>query len=250
MRRFHALLFLAALAAGCDTPPVAEGVSFQNVDLDARGDASLSVSGGALVVSSLTGSRSGGFTVDGQPGRLDVDVDPLAIPAGGRFGIEVEDASGADVASFYVTGNAAGALDFLYDFGTSLGVAGVLIHYKIGGENGEIVFGAQIDGGNGRLRGALAETSGGTGSGTTGSTHVIRDNGKYIVVSDSNGDGARHADCDGFRVTPPAPYSRASYCTDWIEIEPLITAPMPQGTVSVTARGVGSFTVRDLNASY
>ncbi len=250
MRRSFALLLLAPLALGCDAP-AEEPLAYQGVRLTARGDASLDVSGSALVVSGLAGSRSGGFTVDGQPDRLDVDIDPLAIRDGGRFGIEVEDAAGADVATFYVYGDDQGALDFRYDFGATLGVSRVLVRYKLGGESGRVVFNATLDGAAGRIRSPQAETSAGSGSGTAGSTHVIRDNGKYIVVTDAGENGARHADCAGFTVTPPPTQQiRTPVCTDWIELEPVVTEPMPQGDVSVTARGVGSFTVRGLNASY
>ena len=64
MRRFHALLFLAALAAGCDTPPVDEGVSFQTVDLDGMA-VSLSVEGtfsvrASVPVSAIASNRGEG----------------------------------------------------------------------------------------------------------------------------------------------------------------------------------------------
>ena len=50
-------------------------------------------------------------------------------------------------------------------------------------------------------------------------------------------------------MTPPPPFAetgQAAICADWIEIEPVLTTTVRQGTVSVLARGVGSFTVRSL----
>ena len=253
MRRLLLPLALA-LAAGCDTPAEETDLTFQSVTVAERGDASLAVSGGALVVSGLDGSRSGGFTVAGTPGRVDVEIDPLAIPAGGRFGVEVEDAAGADLASFYTEAASDGSLDFVYDFGGTLPVLEVAIRYRLGGEAGDVVFQEFVGVPSGRVA-RRAPTSGGSGDGETGSTHVIRENGKYIVVSDSDSGGARRAgECPGFLVTPPPPFDgqfRTPLCTDWIEIEPFLAGEggaMGPGTVSVTARGVGAFIVRDLDA--
>ena len=251
MRRPVLAASLALLVAACDTetpdPPPPGPVVFDGVELEARGDAEVAVEGGALVVSGLDGSRSGGFTVGGTPDRVDVEIDPLAIPPGGRFGIEVEDDAGADVASLYNEVGSDGRIDFLFDFPSALGVTAAVVRYRY---LGDVLFEAEIALGTGRSRSVRIPTSGGDGEGDTGSTHVIRSGGKYIVVADSNAGGSRRSGgCPVFLVRPPPPFGRQypePFCTDWIEVEPLLSAPMPRGTVSVTARGVGTFTVRDL----
>ena len=253
MRRHAPLLALALAVAACDTPASEVDVEFQGVDLVTRGDARLELvdDGAALVVSGLDGSRSGGFTVEGLPTRVDVETDPLAVPPGGRFGIVVEGAGGGLLASFYATGTQDGALDFLFDFGGSVPITEVVIRYFQGGENGELVFEGRLDWSQGRRAAQVVATSAGLGEGTTGSTHVIRRNGKYVVVTDSDTSVLRSARCAGFSVLPPPVFeAQEPFCTDWIEVDPVRATDeeVERGTVSVLARGVGSFTVRQLRA--
>lgn len=242
MRRL--LLLLAALGlAACDTDDP-EPLLFAGVEVEARGDAALAVEGGRLVVSGLDGTRSGGFTLPGRPDRVDVEIDPLAVPPGGRFGAFVEDDDGVEVASLFTEAGTDGRLDFRYTFADALVVPAVRIRYLLGGR---VVFDGTLDLPQGRA--ARATYSGGEGDGEPGSTHVIRENGRYIVVSDSNSEPARKSGgCPYYLITPPPPFDQefGSICTDWVEIEPLVSLPMPRGRVSVTARGVGQFAVREL----
>ena len=244
------VLLLAALAlAACDSESPGTGpVSFQDVDVAAEGDATLAVRGGALVVSGLGAGREGGFVVAGQPDRVDVEIDPLAVPAGGRFGVEVRD--GDDVlASLYNEGRSDGTVDLQFDFPGLLGVTVAIVRYRL---NGAVVFEARVGFDATRTRGQRRPTSAGSGDGDTGSTHVVRDDGKYVVVSDSDGGGGRRASgCAGFLLTPPPPFDveiDAPICTDWVEVEPVLVTPVPRGTVAVLGRGVGSFSVRTLDA--
>ena len=246
------LLLLAALAlAACDTEapdPVSGSVTFQGVEVEAEGDAALTVDGDALVVSGLGGTREGGFALDGTPDRVDVEVDPLAVPAGARFGVEVRD--GADVlAALYNEGVGDGRVDLRFDFPGLLGVTAAAVRYKL---QGQVVFEARLGVEAGRTRRQRRATSAGTGDGETGSTHVIRDRGRYIVVSDSDGESGRRAGgCAGFLMTPPPPLDvdvEAPICADWVEVEPILTAQVPRGAIAVRGRGVGSFRVRRLDA--
>ena len=246
-------LLTAALliaVAGCDTTATGP-LLFGGVEVEARGDARLDVEDDALVVSGLAGDRSGGFNVAGAPDRVDVITDPISIPVGGRFGIEVEDAAGAHLASIYNEGTGDGAFDVRVSFADGLGVEAVAVRYKLGG-----VLVLEIP----RLllvpdpvERRRATSSAGSGSGDSGSVHVIRENGRYIVVSDSQGaqDGARRS-CGAFLLTSLPLRAGDNFpdglCTDWIEVEPLDVGPMPRGRVAVTARGVGSFRVRALDA--
>ena len=245
------LVLSAALSlAACDGPtdPPADGpVVYQDVEVEARGDASLAVSDGALVVSGLDGSRSGGFTVAGTPDRVDVEIDPLAVASGARFGVTVEDESGQELASLFNVGQGDGVVEFEFAFADALPVEAVALTYRLGGRDGQVVLEGVL-GLGARRQGRRASASAGSGEGSTGSTHVVRENGRYVVVSDSNAEEAR-ADCAGFIVTPPvALEASGEICTDWIEVEPLGAFEMPRGRVSVTARGVGSFRVNELAA--
>lgn len=239
------LVLAAVVFAGCDTS-TSSPVEFQGVALGARGDASLAVEAGVLVVSGLDGARSGGFTVEGTPRQVDVEIDPLSVEAGDRFGVTVEDASGADLASFYTVGLGDGVVRFDVAFADALPVTAARVTYRLGGRTGTVVLegvlGLSLD-----RRARRAQSSAGTGEGSTGSTHVVRENGRYVVVSDSNGQDARTAGCLGFVVTPPVTLEyQGTLCTDWIEVEPIGEFEMPEGEVSVTARGVGAFRVNTL----
>ncbi|WP_412070529.1 hypothetical protein [Rubrivirga sp. IMCC43871] len=245
MRRLAVFSALLALAACDSDDPTSGAVTFQGVEVEAVGDAQLAVVDGALVVSGLGGTREGGFVVAGQPGRLDVEVDPVAIPSGGRFGSTVA-AAGATVAELYTEGRDNGMLDFQVDFGGLVDAA--IVRYRL---NGVAVLEFDLNV-LGRTSGARRAQSAGSGEGDTGSTHVIRENGRYVVVSDSNvGEGRRARGCNGFLMTPPAgilPELTQPICADWVEVEPLTITAMPIGDVAVRAQGVGQFTVRQLAA--
>lgn len=248
MRRAAVLLAALALAA-CDTGGPSDAVTFQGVEVEAVGDAQLEVVGGRLVVSGLEGGREGGFAVAGTPDRVDVLIEPLAVPAGARFGSEAT-AAGVTAAELYVEGQADGSLEFLFDFGGVLDLA--TVQYLLGGE---VLLEFQLDVLQ-RSAGARRAQSAGTGDGESGSTHVVRENGRYVVVADSDSDGTRRASgCAGFLMTPPAnalapdgtPLG-GTVCADEVRVEPFTLTPMPVAEVAVRARGVGQFVVRQLDA--
>jgi len=246
MRRSLLLLVLLALTVGaCDTNTAPGPLLFGGVEVTATGDATLAVEGGQLIVSGLDGNRSGGFTLPGRPTRVDVDIAPLAVPPGGRFGARVTDDSGLEVASLFTEAGASGLLDFRFNFADLAGLSSAVIRYRLAGR---VVFQGELD--LSSRRGARLAGSGGSGTGGPGSTHVIRDGGKYIVVADADEQGGRQRDgCSGFLMTPPHPFEIEfpdPICTDWVEIEPVLQTTMPEGQVAVTARGVGRFVVREL----
>lgn len=247
MRRFlllAAVLAPALVTAGCDTD-TDDPIVFGGVEVRATGDASLAVEGGRLVVSGLEGTRSGGFVVAGTPTRVDVETEPVSIPAGGRFGTRVTSDAGLELASLYTEAQASGRHDFRFEFPDALAVQTAIVRYK---QAGRTVFEAELSLGVGRSRRAVG--SGGSGDGDPNSTHVVRERGKYIVVADSDDQGSRRANgCAGFVMTPPPPFDeefQTGICADWVEIEPVLQLDMPEGEVAVTARGVGEFVVTDL----
>ena len=247
MRRLLPLALLLTVAA-CDITAETM-ITFNGVEVEERGDASLGIQNGQLVVSGLTGNRSGGFNVVGTPSRVDVVTEPVSIPAGGRFGIEVEDADGDDLASIYNEAAGDGLFDVTFSFADALDVSAVAVRYKLGGETILTIPRLPLTP-SGRQR---ASSSAGSGSGDSGSVHVIRENGRYIVVSDSKGSGGARRGCAGFLLTElPLSFGEnypSGLCTDWIEVEPITDAAMPAGRVAVTARGVGAFRVRNLATS-
>ncbi len=248
MRRLSLVASSLLLLAACDTSGSGT-LTFDGVEVTERGDARLAVENGRLVVSGLAGDRSGGFDVGGTPDRVDVETEPLSVPAGGRFGVEVNDDDGTELASIYNEGTGDGRFDMTFAFADALGVSAVAIRYRLGGQVVlEIPRLALVPGGR-----QQAATDAGSGSGDSGSVHVIRDRGRYIVVSDAqNTSGARRG-CPGFLLTDLPGGLDSEYpgglCTDWVEVEPLGAGAMPVGRVAVTARGVGSFRVRALSVS-
>ncbi len=249
MRRLLPLAVFLVLAA-CDITTETT-LTFDGVEVEERGDASLAVEGGQLVVSGLTGTRSGGFTVAGTPGRVDVVTEPISVPAGGRFGVEVEDGEGNGLVSLYNEATGDGLFDVRFAFADALSVSAVTIRYKLGGETVLTIPRLALPStATGRQQ---AESSAGSGSGDSGSVHVIRDRGRYIVVSDSEGAPEERRACAGFLLTELPVNVGVDYpnglCTDWIEVEPITETTMPAGRVSVTARGVGTFRVRALTVA-
>ena len=245
MPRLALLLALALVA--CDTG--ADPLVFSGVEVEARGDAQLAVEGGALVASGLDGTRSGGFRVAGTPDRVDVALDPVAIPDGGRFGIEVEGTGDEPLAAIYNEGTGGGRFEVRASFADVLGVETVTVRYRRAGRVVFVIEALDLAPVAGRRRG---RASAGSSDDDPESAHVIRENGRYIVVSDKEGsaDGGRRG-CSGFLLRLPAPFDvdlPDGLCTDWIEVEPNGGAAIPVGRVAVTARGVGSFRVTGLSA--
>ncbi|HEX8385155.1 MAG TPA: hypothetical protein VF576_03170 [Rubricoccaceae bacterium] len=254
MRRSARLLSaaLVTLAVGsCDSTPDPTPVTFGGVAVSPAGGTTLALSGNALVVTGVPTASDGGFSVDGARTRVDVEVDPVSVPEGGRFGVRVEGADGTDVASFFTEGLARDRVRLAFSFADASAVTRVQVLYKLGGQ---VVFRIPAL----TLTTSFAPTSAregsaGTGEGGSGSVHVIREGSRYIVVGDSEGGGNRSAGsggCAGYLLTPPdvgtAPPPDLPICADWVEVQPLDGVTAEGTRTSVLARGVGQFTVRSL----
>lgn len=243
---------LALAVGGCDNTPGSDDgpFTFQGVELEPVGDATLSVENDRLVVSGLDGDRSGGFRMPDLADRVDVRTEAVVLAKGQRFGLEIKDPNGADLVSIFNEGIGEERLAIRATFDDALGVEAVTIRYRLGGEDGELMLEIpRLALLGGRLA-RIAETSAGSGSGDTESVHVRRVGGRYIVVSDSEGGGGARQGCPGFLIIPPSTFGREfpnGLCADWIEVEPLDIDQITRGRASVTARGIGSFTVYDLS---
>ena len=236
-------LFLVLALAACDSndPPDDTPLDFQGTDVEARGDARLSVSGGRLVVSNIGSSGADGVFVRGDVQSLDMETEPIQIPEGGAFGIRVEDMSGAVIGGMMNEDRPGDdGHDFIFEYADALGVQAVSVSYELGG-----VVQFRIPRLNlGTPKNGRRQASAGSGSGDSGSVHTVRENGRYVVVSDS-GDDAPKTGCAGFSVTPPPPFDRdldTALCADWVEVTPLSGSfPGQIGGVAVVGRGLGSF---------
>lgn len=254
MRCLFAFLTVCALAA-CDTGSVSGPVVFSGVEVTPRGEAQLSVDGGVLVVSGLTGDRAGGFAVNRSLARLDVETSPVTVPAGGRFGVVVEDANGQPIAQMYNEANGTDGLRAsTLRFAFVDGVRAARITYRLGGQVVFVIPSIELTASGGRF---AQQGSAGEADGKSGSVHVIRNaNGQYVVVSDAE-DSAKQAGpgvCGGFTILPPIDLPRAQFpegtlCADWVEVEPL-GGPAPLAArMAVMARSVDSFRVQTLVAT-
>lgn len=257
MRRLPLVLMLvvaSSAVAGCDGADPDDPLVFAGVEVAPRGDASLAVVGTTLVASGLDGVREGGFTVGGNPQRIDVAVAPVTLPAvGARFGVLVEDAAGQALASFTneLVQDAAGATVTRLRIAFPDGTSSARVTYRL---NDAVVFtipALELRAGDGRL---AREASAGETSGKAESVHVVRgSDGRYIVVSDSEAQGSRGG-CAGYVLRPPVPLPDAfpdgTLCADWVEVQPLGGPVATAARTSVVGRGVGAFTVRALSAAF
>ncbi len=252
MLRSALLLALLVLAA-CDSSSDPDPVVFGGVEVVPRGDASRTVAGGALGGSGRGRPREGGVTVDRPLQRLDVDTDAVTLAAGGRFGVTVDDAAGQPIASIY---SEAGSVPdrATLRFAFPDGVLAARITYRLAGVVVFEIPAIDLAPSGGRL---ARQGSAGEADGKAGSVHVIRNaNGQYIMVSDADDAAKRGAgpgDCLGFSIVPPAgTFPDGRLCADWVEVEPLPNAGTPPAaaSVSVVGRGVGTFTVRSLVATF
>lgn len=255
-RFLHAVFVVGfvVISAGCDWGPGGGGdtVVFNGVEVMAEGDAMLSVEDGVLYVRNLDGTNEGGFIVDGDLVRLDVETDSINVArtAERRFGVEVRDGNGQPIADLFAESADRGSYFSLpFTFSDADAVDYVRIRYRLGTQ---VVYQDTLYVGETPSFGAsaLATASAGTGDGLVGSVHVIRgSDGRYTVVSDAESTSGRPAGvvqggCPGFLVTPPG--RESAYCTDWVEVTPLDGATRSATSTAVIGRGVNEIVVRSL----
>ncbi|HEX8297779.1 MAG TPA: hypothetical protein VF594_01350 [Rubricoccaceae bacterium] len=253
--RSIATLVLSALPlASCDSGD-GPGVTFGGVEVVPVGAATLRTSGTTLVVSGLTAGTEGGFSVPGLRQRIDATIDPITVPDGGRFGTRVEAADGSEIASLFAVGLPNERVRFVFSFGAGAGVSAVRLAYKLDGETVYTIPNLPVVAGR-MAEAVLVEQNGGEGSGKAGSVHAVRDGGRWVVVSDSEGPGQRPAadasgGCTGFLVLPPRAGGtvppNGPLCVDWVEVAPLTGAAPTAARTVVVARGLPGFTVRTLD---
>ena len=254
MLRVCLSLIVIATFAACDAaspPPDATSITFDGVEVEARGDATLRTDGDELVVESVGASGGDGLFLAGTLDAVDVLTAPISLSAGQSFGVSVIGTDGDELAGLHnrARGDGSGRFAFEITYADALNVRAVRVVYFL---NGRVVLDLPelpFDAGSG-LR--LAAESAGEGEGDTDSAHVVRRGGKYVVVSDSESEGGeprRAGACEGFTITPPVGVAGATLCADRVEVEPLdVSFPSSIAGVAVTGRALGSFRVRELAA--
>ena len=247
-----AVLVAATVLVSCDgTPAEPDPVTFGGVALDAVGGATLQVSGSTLVVSGLPAGADGGFAVPGLRQRVDVTIDPVTLPSGGRFGARVEEADGTEISSIYAEGLDGDTVRLTFSF--SAGVDAVRILYKRGAETLFTIPRLSVEGVPFAATVRLPQSAG-EGAGKSGSVHAVRRDGRWVVVSDSEGSrqrpGGAAGGCPGYFILPPAVGGvippDAPLCVDWVEVQPLSGQAATAARTVVFARGLDQFTVQTL----
>lgn len=248
--RFHPLplALLAVALASCDGTTDETPTAFSGVPVTAVGGATLRTAGSTLVVSGIPAGTDGGFAVPGPAARVDVEIDPVAIPQGGRFGGRVEDAAGGEIASVFAEGLADDRVRIVFSFGAASGVDLVRVVYRLGDQTVLTIPELAVSG-NAPFAATLVRQSAGEGSGGGGSVHFVRVGGRWVAASDSETSSPKQG-CAGFLLRPPAgpAVPGALVCTDYVEITPLTGMADAATRTSVLARGMDGFTVRTLTS--
>lgn len=269
MRLFPTFAFLAALTVAlvaCDTIKeqlTPDEVSFNGVTYTAIGQANFRVEEDGLVVTNIGNSGNDGARVSQAGGITEADfrVDPVDIPAGGRWGMELFDGSGASLATVWNDDVDGQRHRIEVDFAASLGVETVTVEYFLGSVIQLRVPGVVLNGGSGqRARAANV----GESDEEPESVHVVRDGPKIVVATDYGGDGGGNLREDGdaqnsllgecpsgsalvtldFLDLPDLP---TSVCTDYVQISPdAVEEDMPAvTTLEVRARTLSEFKFTD-----
>ncbi|MEO0558280.1 MAG: hypothetical protein AAF170_08865 [Bacteroidota bacterium] len=247
------MLSVTLVLAACDSE-TPNTITFDGVEVETRGGAELVTDNGELVVSNIQSSGTDGFFIPGTPSSVDVRTEPLPLTNGQGFGISVIGLDGDELVGLRNRnrGASSGPFNFEITFADALDVKAVRVVYLLDGrvqlEIPSLPFSNSL--------GRRATDSVGEGEGDTDSAHVVRRGGKYVVVSDSEGDGEPRragatgpSPCEGFTIVPPVEISTLTICADRVEVEPLdVTFPDEVAGVAVTGRALGSFRVRSLAA--
>ena len=138
-------------------------------------------------------------------------------------------------------------------FSFDAGVNAVRILYKRGAETLFTIPSLPVEGIPFAATVRLPQSAG-EGEGKSGSVHAIRDGGRWVVVSDSEGSGQRTdgvaGGCLGYLILPPAVGGiippDAPLCVDWVEVQPLSGNAATAARTVVFSRGLDQFTVRTL----
>ncbi len=243
-----ALVGLAALAfCACDSDESGGGdmVVFDGLTYIATGEAELEVTTAGLVVSNIGPSGDDGVRVERPAGlrSADVDVQPVVIPNGARWGLQVFGEVAGErtaLAAAWADGAADSRHEINVEYADALGVTLVAFEYLLGGSLVYRSPDVPLDGTN-RSR---AAASAGASRARPGSTHAQRSSKGVIVVgTDYASDAAlRGGGCTAALVETPFPVGEV--CTDFVRAIPLVAALYPEVTdLELTGRDIGSFTV-------
>ncbi len=245
------LIGLALLLPACDTLKeelFPDEISFDGVTYAAIGQAELFVENAGLVVSNIGTSGNDGVRVEveGHLQEADIRTRPVAIPANGRWGLQLfGDLGGARTALATVWHEAVDdeTHRIEFDYAPGLGIEAVTLEYyldrQIVARVPGVPLGAAKDGGARRIAPA------GHTSAAPQSVHVILVGGVYVVATDHGGAAPKNG-CTGALVEVDFPDVPSPICTDFIRAVPETTASFPEATsLEVRARTLERFTIED-----
>ena len=236
---------LALTLAACDSDSgEVQSATFSGVQFRAQGAATLRPESDRLVVAGIGASGADGVAIAGDLDTAAVHVAPIRLPANGRFGMIVRGTDGRAVAEIAAQADASGGRHTVeFEFDAPLGVSLVQVGYFLGGS---LVGEFQLRGATFKARAQPA----GEGEGDSGSTHVVRDGGRYVVYKDyGDGDGGSKTGCPAM-LTPPiaVPGLPDEVCVDLVRVAPVTVGgsfPSAIAGIEVVGRGLGEFAITD-----
>jgi hypothetical protein len=261
MRPLRALPLLAVLGAGlaaCDEvtdPFIPDEVTFDGVTYAAIGGAELRPEGDGLGVVGPGGSADYGVRVspDVDIARAGFSVEPLALPADSRWGVELfGDVGGTRTALATAWSDAVDAErhELLFNFTPATGASTATLEYYLDGALELRVPDVPIAGSGGAGGDARRRVlNGGEGDGEPESVHIIRDGSTIIIGTDYGGSpppGLARSGCTGTLLALDFPDFPSEVCTDYVQAIPDTFATADAvSDVEIRARTLSRFTIVD-----
>lgn len=247
------LLSFLVLAACDDAVPDLDTVTFDGVTYETLGGATLEPTDDGLVV-----GRGDNDTDDEYGVRVTLDaldeadfqVEPVDIPGGGRWGLQLfgdVDGDRVPIATAWAEGLDDDTHEINFDFDPAVGTSTITVEYYL---DGALLYRVprvplNPEGAAGGARSRLITV--GQGDGGPESVHVIRDGGKYIVATDYGGGEPRTVPggCAGILLSVSLPGGPTEpFCTDYVQAIPDQFGSIEAVTgMEIRARAVEQFTL-------
>ncbi|HLA63324.1 MAG TPA: hypothetical protein VK610_02775 [Rhodothermales bacterium] len=256
-----ALLFslpIALTACDGDDPidPLTQ-LTFDGITYNVLGGATLTQGSGSFTVGGIGASGNDGVRVtvpDGAIDALDVSVEPVALDAGDRWGMQAYGATPTGgtptaLASAWSDGLGGGRHQINIAFASGLGITHVMFRYFLG--DALVLESPPVDfiPGDGLTGQQMLVQTAGQGGGDPRSVHTTRSGGTVEVGTDYR-DQARPAgssgDCTGILITTP--FFAEPICADYVVATPLNLGGVPLtfptiANAEIKGRGIDAFTV-------
>jgi hypothetical protein len=223
----------AAFLWACDggPEPLTE-VDFRGVTYRALGEAGLRLVGGVLEVSNIGVQGGDGVRVDVEDGELDslgVEIQPLELGAGARWGITAFGQVGGvrrALAAAWAEDVGGGRNNIQVSFGAGLGLDSLAFEYLL---DGVLVVRSPMLPTDAGLTTLVA--SAGTSDLGPNSVHAVREGGVVVIGTDYRGDGLTGGTPTGLGCT--AAVIQVSFQTDVVCADYVRAVPRSSGTTGV-----------------